>query len=69
MSKIRQVQKVFESLWIFMAIFCVANAIYEFVQSEPKKAFLFLGVAIFSLIMFRFRKNMRLKQEERNKNN
>lgn len=69
MSKIRQVQKIFESLWIFMAIFCVANAIYEFIGSETKKAFLFIGVAIFSLMMFKFRRNMRLRQEERNKNN
>lgn len=69
MSKIRQVQKIFESLWIFMAVFCVGNAIYEFTIDNSRKGFIFIGIALFSLLMFKLRRNMRLKQEERKKNN
>lgn len=69
MSKIRQAQKVFEILWIFMAVFCTGNAVYDFINSQPKKGFIFLGVALLSLLMFILRRSMRLKQENREKNN
>ena len=69
MSTITKVQKVFEKLWIFLAVFCVGNAIYEFVGAAYKKGAMFLGVACLAIFMYNMRKKMRLRQEARKKNN
>lgn len=59
-----KIYKIVEYLYLVMAVFFIYEAFNNW-NSNPGRAYLFLGFVVVSIFMFFFRRNFRKKMEQR----
>jgi len=64
MNKIR---KIFEIGYLVIGVVCVIESYMRW-NSEPKRAYMFLGLAVMAILVFFIKRHFRLKNEPQRNN-
>ena len=55
-----------EYLWIAIALFSLASGLYQWYNADMEQASVFLMMLFVAILMYNFRRRMRLKAENKN---
>ncbi len=64
MNKIR---KIFEIGYLVIGVVCIIEAYLRW-NSEPKRAYMFLGLAILAILVYFIKRHFRIKNESQQQN-
>jgi tryptophan-rich sensory protein len=65
MSKMTKTLRVFEIVWLVITALSVLETIRLWNSEDQTQRFIFIGFAIVGILMYFFRRNMRIKMEKR----
>jgi len=64
MNKLR---KMFEIGYLIIAVVCLVETFFRW-NSEPKRAYMFLGLAVMAILVYFIKRRFRLKNESEQQN-
>ena len=65
MSKMTKTLRVFEIVWLVITALSVLETIRLWNSEDQTQRYIFIGFAIVGILMYFFRRNMRIKMEKR----
>ena len=65
MSKMTKTLRVFEIVWLVITALSVIETIRLWNSEDQTQRYIFIGFAIVGILMYFFRRNMRIKMEKR----